>query len=289
MSPTSGKSKPARSTSKKNGSTQAIEALFSRFWDDYSRLNPQAKAIHTLFEEQGWTIVNDHIALRTFGDPRVGVDRLGKVFENLGYIRRGEYEFKEKKLYAAHWEPENEEDLDRLPKVFISELLLKHFSGELQATVDHLIGQVPARTLASDELVLCKRPWKMDYKTYQKLATESEYAGWMAAFGFRANHFTVNVNQVEAVKGVPELNAFLKKHGFKLNASGGEIKGGPDVCLEQSSTLADQVEVEFTDRKARVPACYYEFAKRYPLESGKLFQGFVEKSADKIFESTDRR
>ncbi len=31
-----------------------------------------------------------------------------------------------------------------------------------------------------------------------------------------------------------------------------------------------------------------EFAHRYPLPNGNLFQGFVAKSADKIFESTNR-
>ena len=34
---------------------------------------------------------------------------------------------------------------------------------------------------------------------------------------------------------------------------------------------------------------YYELAKRYPLPSGELFQGFVPASADKIFESTDAK
>jgi hypothetical protein len=37
-----------------------------------------------------------------------------------------------------------------------------------------------------------------------------------------------------------------------------------------------------------IPGCYYEFAKRYPDADGKLYSGFIAKSADKIFESTDR-
>ena len=37
----------------------------------------------------------------------------------------------------------------------------------------------------------------------------------------------------------------------------------------------------------RIPSCYYEFARRYPLPSGEVFQGFVPESADTIFESTD--
>ena len=64
------------------------------------------------------------------------------------------------------------------------------------------------------------------------------------------------------------------------------MKGSKEVCLEQSSTLANNIEVEFEDGKLTIPACYYEFAKRYPMKNGELYQGFVAASADKIFEST---
>jgi len=45
--------------------------------------------------------------------------------------------------------------------------------------------------------------------------------------------------------------------------------------------------VQFTDGKKEIPSCYFEFAKRYLLDSGELYQGFIAKSADKIFESTN--
>ena len=97
----------------------------------------------------------------------------------------------------------------------------------------------------------------------------------------------VFVNHLKKYSDLETLNDFLKAKGFKLNTSGGEIKGTPQVFLEQSSTLANSVKVEFTDSKREIPSCYFEFAKRYPLASGELYQGFVAKSADKIFESTN--
>jgi hypothetical protein len=48
------------------------------------------------------------------------------------------------------------------------------------------------------------------------------------------------------------------------------------------------IEVDFTEGKKEIPGCYYEFARRYPDQSGKLYSGFIAKSADKIFESTDK-
>ena len=111
----------------------------------------------------------------------------------------------------------------------------------------------------------------------------------MSAFGFRANHFTVFANALRTFPDLASLNGFLKGHGFRLNESGGEIKGGPDIHLEQSSTMAGMAGVAFREGPRTVPGCYYEFARRYPLPGGELFQGFNDKSADKIFESTDRK
>jgi hypothetical protein len=88
-------------------------------------------------------------------------------------------------------------------------------------------------------------------------------------------------------KSLAQMNSLLKESGFELNTSGGEIKGGPDVLLAQSSTMADKIEVQFTNGKKLVPSCFYEFAQRYQTPTGKLYQGFVAASADKIFESTN--
>src|SRR5690606_28205315 len=102
------------------------------------------------------------------------------------------------------------------------------------------------------------RPWKVTSTIYNELLKESDYAAWVAAFGYRPNHFTVFVNDLKKHHDIFELNAFLKANGFKLNASGGEVKGSREVCLEQSSTLANTIEVEFSDTKLAIPACYYE-------------------------------
>ena len=74
---------------------------------------------------------------------------------------------------------------------------------------------------------------------------------------------------------------------YFLNTSGGEIKGTPEELLEQSSTMANEVEIKFKQGSFKVLNSYYEFAKRYELPNGNLYQGFIAASADKIFESTD--
>lgn len=262
----------------------ALLNYLEHMWQDYCTLNPQAKAIFDAFTGKGEVVKNDHIALRTFNHPKLGIKSLADHFTKYGYVDSGEYLFKEKKLYAKHYENKNKS----LPKIFISELELEKMSPFVQQSINQAVEQVVAAQIKDEKFVYAGRPWKASYSVYTQLAAESEYASWVYAFGFRPNHFTVNVNDLKNFKDVSAVNDFIKTLGFKLNVSGGEIKGTPAELLEQSSTMANSVGVDFSDGKHTIPACYYEFAKRYPMASGELYQGFIAKSADKIFESTNK-
>lgn len=263
------------------------EHIFQKLWLQYSSENPSAGKIYKLFTDSGEQVVNDHVAFRTFNDPRVGIDVIAGPFQEAGYIPKGEYVFETKKLRARHYElPDNPE----APRVFISELLLEEFSRELQDTVKKGLDSLPADVLSSSELIFSGCLFdSVSYEVYEKLRQESEYAAWLYVYGYRANHFTVSINYLKNFDGIEAVNSFLKEKGFELNTSGGEIKGNPEQMLEQSSTLADRVEVNFADGKHVIPSCYYEFALRYADSHGRLFSGFVVGSADKIFESTDFR
>jgi len=262
-----------------------LHELLSRLWEDYTALNPHALSVHKLLESRGESVVNDHIALRTFDDPRVGVEVLARAFLRFGYEPRGEYEFVKKKLRAMHYEHPDPAQ----PLVFISELKLAEMPEFVRDAVQRMIDQMPPGATDRWDFPVMGRPWSLDFATCQHLADASEYAGWLSAMGFRANHFTVLVNALKTFDSLEQLNDFLEQNGFQLNAGGGKIKGSPRAHLEQSSTLAEKVEIEFTDGGHVIPGCYYEFARRYPLPDGELFRGFVTQSADRIFESTDRR
>ena len=260
-----------------------IDQLLNAMWKDYIQLNPGAQKIVELFESRGDEVVNDHIALRTYNLPKVTIDKLAKPFLDSGYVEGGDYHFEEKKLYAKHFQHPDPEK----PKIFISQLLVEKFSPELQAIVTKVVDQIDEAQVAKFDFTCTGRSWEMDSNTYEKLNAESEYAAWLAAIGFRPNHFTVFVNRLNSFNELTELNQTLKDAGFALNDSGGEIKGSKEVFLEQSSTKADKIDIQFSDKEMTIPSCYFEFAKRYPLENGELYQGFVAKSADKIFESTN--
>jgi hypothetical protein len=257
--------------------------LFESLWQDYiQRLCPSAAKVHQLLQEDE-PLINDHIALRTFNVAPLGIETLAKPFLAVGYKACGDYVFESKKLVAKHFEHPDPNQ----PKVFISELKVDECSAELQAIVYKLVEQVDASKLTSSAFLYGGRLWDLSYADFQTLAKESEYASWLAAHGYGANHFTVSVNQLNQHQEVKQVNDHLRTAGFTINESGGEVKGTPEVLLEQSSTMADKVPVSFTEGVEVIPGGFYEFAKRYPMDNGELYPGFVAASADKIFESTN--
>ncbi|QDP02467.1 DUF1338 domain-containing protein [Thalassotalea sp. PS06] len=261
----------------------AVTELFENIWKNYLAVTPSAIRVHELLGA-GAELINDHVAYRTFNIDKVGIDKLAAHLLALGYEAKGEYHFEAKKLYARHYEHAD----PALPKVFISELLVEKMSGEVQEIIHKLIAKMDEQVVTADNFLYSGTHWQISYSDYQTLLAESEYAAWLAAWGYRANHFTVSINHLEGIDCINKVNDIVREGGFRLNTSGGEVKGGPEVKLEQSSTMADVHPVAFSDRTEEIPSCFYEFAKRYPMDCGNLYTGFVAASADKIFESTNQ-
>jgi hypothetical protein len=270
-----------------------FSVFIRRSWEKYHQLTPDAPRIHSLLAERGDPIANDHVAYRTFNLPGISRMELGGVFEHWGYRRAPEtLDFPDKKLEASYWLPPNDK-LELLPKVFISELRVHQCSPELQKWIQGLAVQARSKIQSSggkfSAETFFKPLWEpVSFEDYQRFYSESEYAAWTAAFGIQLNHFTVFFNSLKSFGSLEELNEFLVARGFTLNSAGGVIKGTPESLLEQSSTMAKKIRWKFAKGlEKEIPGCYYEFARRYPLkDSSGLFQGFIPKSADKIFEST---
>lgn len=261
------------------------ETFFAHLWSDYIAMAPKAAQIKELFEARGEVVGNDHIAFRTFGLEPIGLLALEKPILKLGYERYEPYRFEAKKLNAyGYLHPSG-----ALPRIFLSELEVESLSPAAQDIIKALVDQVDASRVSGDDILWTGPLWKpVAYEDYRTLLAESEYAGWVAALGIRPNHFTISVHdlvQTPTLEGVLDL---VEAAGYGINESGGRVKGSPKVLLEQGSTLADRMEVTFADGEVHeIPTCYYEFARRYAMPDGKLYDGFVAASADKIFESTD--
>ena len=258
-----------------------MKHVFHALWNDYISITPDAQKVHDLLQAYGETVINDHIALRTFNKSPISVTDIGKIIIDNGYTPREKFHFEAKHLNAQFFTHTD------YPTIFISELILEDFSQEFQNICLGLVNDA-SKVMKQSDFTWPFKPWIVSHSIYQRLRTESEYAAWLSAFGIRANHFTLFVNRLTKIKGIEELNAFLKDNEFLLNSSGGEIKGSKHVYLKQSSTMAQSIDWEFSDGIYQIPGCYYEFAERFPVnDKGTLFDGFITESADKIFESTN--
>lgn len=257
--------------------------FFEALWADFANIAPQAAAIARRLEEHGENIQNDHVAFRTFNLEPISLAALEPLVLGLGYSLLDEYRFEDKHLRARAYV------CPGAPRVFLSELECEELSGWAQAVIQQLLAQIPPGFVAGPEVFWAGRPWAtLRFADYERLSNESEYAGWLAALGLRPNHFTVSINALATLPRVEDVLDFVEAAGYRINEAGGRVKGSPEVLLEQGSTLADRVAVQFAEGPRIIPTCYYEFALRHRDRAGRLYEGFVPSSADRIFESTHR-
>ncbi|SBS35419.1 hypothetical protein MAQ5080_03168 [Marinomonas aquimarina] len=264
----------------------SVDQFFASLWEVYTRVTPQAQRIQALFKQRGETVINDHIAFRTFAHSPIALEKLEPVLASLGYSAYGAFRFENKHLKARCYQHQSQADA---PKIFLSELLSEELPEDCQAIINKLVAQIPDDVVQGPEIFWSKCLWQpiaeQDYLTLQK---HSEYAAWLSTMGMQANHFTVSINHLTQTPTIEAVNQLLLDEGYTLNQTGGLIKGSPELYLEQSSTMADKIEFTFAGAETRIiPSCFYEFALRHQQPNGELFDSFIEGNADKIFDSTN--
>ncbi len=261
------------------------QTFFLNLWEDYIRMAPRAARLKSVFEGRGERVLNDHIAFRTLDLDPIRLESLQGHILALGYEPLAPYVFTEKKLNAwgfLHPDPFQ-------PRIFLSALDCSALSADAQKILEDICAQIDSSLVEKPEVLWSGRLWDpISWENYNSLLNESEYAAWFAALGLHANHFTIAINYLKNTRGVEEVLQVVEAEGIPVNESGGRVKGSPEVLLEQGSSMADRMPVEFAGGEMHdIPTCYYEFALRYADADGNLYQGFVAASADKIFESTD--
>lgn len=289
--------------------TETLQQVLAGLMRRYQERVPDVRRIIDAMVAEGLIagpegIENDHIAFRTMGVPQLGIASLERIFLHYGYERRDFYDFPAKKLNAFWYAPPSPE----LPRIFISELRVGDLSDEAQAIIrsytDEVAGdpvdQLDLDNAAHVDDFLHRGLWRLPkLADYRRLAEESEYAAWVIYNRYYLNHFTVTIHNLpEGYHTIALFNAFLERHGFQLNDSGGTIKQSPDGKLLQSSTVAEMIDATFAGGVVeRIAGSYVEFAERRPLDDFAHLpvaalrrehrrEGFEAANANRIFEST---
>lgn len=286
-----------------------LDSILNGLMKRYKERVPDVSAIIEAMIKEGiiknaGDIENDHIAFRTMGVEKLGIQSLEKVFLHYGYQKKEHLFFKEKKLDAYWYAP----PANHYPRIFISELRIGDLSDKAQKIIRSYTDEVevdPVTQIDLDDAVevdkyLHSGLWRTPtLEDFDALLAETEYAAWVIFNHYYLNHFTVSVHNLpDGFNTLEEFNVFLKRNGFKLNTAGSEIKKSPDGKLLQSSTVAKMIEATFADgKKKMIAGSYVEFAERKVLDQFAGLpkdqvrrehrrEGFEAGNADKIFEST---
>jgi hypothetical protein len=192
-------------------------ALEDCLWRDFVGSTPHAARVHELLVARGELVHHDHLALRTFATPELGMDALGRRFEAHGFQPRERYRFDEAHLRARYWQ----HDDPNAPKVFIVELELDGLSPGARAIVDALLAQVPPDLADRPDLPCAGRPWTPSYADYQALLAESEHAARTAALGIGVDRATLDAGALITFPDLEALAAYLAEHAFRVDVRTG--------------------------------------------------------------------
>jgi len=294
---------------------QFCAKLLDRLWLNYKQQVPYV-GIYESIATSG-PFVNDHIAFRSLASGKTGIMALSRVFEALGYQIAGVYQFPSKSLTALHLEYPNNPNF---PKLFLSELRVWEMPHHIQTILqDHLesgvgssvsndvlarIAHLNRGSSLNDEDELLNQchlldqlvaffetlPWKIPTrKSLQTVNQYSPYAAWVLVHGYKVNHFTGLVMDLETLVDV------LKKSGVPMKAT---IEGAAHSKLRQTATLAVLANVTVLDdngtpTKTPWTYAYLEFCERPAIVDRNgvksRFEGFLGEQATELFEMTNTR
>lgn len=292
--------------------------LLRELWEDYASRVPYARVYRQMLAELGGNFVNDHIAFRSLAilvnGESLGIWRVRRVFDALGFALKGEIEFPETHLFANYVQHEEPD----FPKVFISELLVDKLDGEIAEAIRQSIGsfvdtlpepdidlirgldsmeRIPDGLLERTVRFFRQLPWAPPSEdVLNRVNTATQYGAWVLLHGYNVNHFTgfVNRHGVESVGDIESLSEELKRRGVPMKP---EIEGLPGSKLRQTSTEAVRVPVQVIGlggqpKEIEWTYAYMEYAERGEIEeNGKkvLFQGFLGPQASQLFDMTRLR
>ncbi|WP_319499560.1 DUF1338 domain-containing protein [uncultured Draconibacterium sp.] len=299
---------------------EITKALLTRLWVMYLDRVSYAREYQRLVIDKGGSVVNDHIAFRTFnthtGEQPEGIRAIKHIISCLEYVPVEKYNFKKKKLNAVHFEHPD----PMFPKLFVSQLEVEELPEWAQQIIKNTVKETPyllsdesiallatlkekgelprvaGEMLVNDLAQYFRRPWNVPNKDdVLKVNDVSQYAAWVLLHGNAVNHFTAFVNY-QNVSEWPDLESTCKgmaDAGIPMKES---LEGEKGSKLQQSATLAvkEEVEVKGDDGIEKMPwtYAYYELAERgLVIENGeeKLFSGFLGEQARHLFDMTRTR
>ena len=293
--------------------------LWKQLWLIYRQRVGYARVYEATIKKAGGTVANDHIAFRSLrlivdsaeGKINLGIPYLESVVSWLGYKVAGEYHFGDRNLYARHYR-HPEQDKYNLPKLFISELIVKQLPPSIARSIENTVRSDNLFSLSTwqkstfpsrqDESAIAKslvpiftRPWTPPKQSIVETVNEvSQYGAWLLLHGYSVNHFTgyINLQNTPAYPDIKSTAQALASQGVPMKDS---FEGGESSGLQQTATQAVREQVSVINNRGDLDKmswsyAYYELAERYLIADNTghqtLFEGFIAPQAQHLFDMT---
>ena len=266
--------------------------LWAQLWEDYRQRVSYARIYEEMIREALGTVANDHIAWRSLrlsvNGVNLGIPYIAEMAEALGYEMAGEYEFRDRHLYARHYRHPEAETGD-LPKLFISELVVEELPAEIaeaivetvktarfdrpnieqilkttsETEISSLLSSLfrsnPNNTLSSSPLPITAsprhrvHPWQPPKKSIlEAINAVSQYGAWVLLHGYAVNHFTGYVNR-QNTSQYPDIESTAKGLAARGVPMKEEIEGDAGTGLQQTATQAVVENVTVLDDRTGEP------------------------------------
>jgi hypothetical protein len=301
---------------------QVLEKILDQLWQNYKIRVKYANIYADLVEEKNGVVINDHIALRSIKtkipNQESGIIPFLEIFQAFDYQVKNDYQFPSKKLSAIHLEHED----NRLPKIFISELLVDEFAHDFMEIIQRNIASCACKltdnlkhqlqNLKNNDFIednkvdlfvehivdFFTRPWNPPQRSDVFEANKfSQYAAWVLLHGNSVNHFTAYIN-FQKVNEWPDIETTLAALSAKGIPLKDELEGEKGSILRQSASEAVTEDCQVRDAEGHLITipwsyAYYEFAERGFVKNDNgenvLFQGFLGEQATNLFEMTNAK
>jgi hypothetical protein len=235
--------------------------------ENYRKKTPSFhKVINILTNYGGYhkDINNDHIAFRSFNRNN-GFGKIKTILSaGKAYKPMDKYKFDSKYIQAQWFKPL----ISGYPRVFVSEIMDNQLSNDAQKIIEKYISHEENKEIIFNEFLLqdlIEQPnlKKVDYKDYQILNKESNYAAWTLVHGTIVNHETIPVHHLKVCNNLKSCLHLLSSNGIELMKEPELIKVSNDKLLLQASSVSDSVPIDFLDGVVRkIPGSFVEYIER---------------------------
>jgi hypothetical protein len=296
---------------------QVRQQLINYLWDFFQKNHQQTQTLTQDLQQRGELLVLDHFAIIDLPSNHSGLNLLSQIFSAIGFIPQGHGYLPEKQnefLWLTEYDAFDQPASEVLPQIVVADFnlaelpphvctIIEHYTQHIQPSplreIQYLSGKAylgdsvaAAQLLQRLKNYFSSRQWPLPtVDDFHQVQAVNELLAWVLVFGHIPNHFTIATHLLKGFANFAAFNDYVENElKFTFNQQGSKIKGGSELGIEQSSTVAKPTKIQLADGVIEIANSFIEFVWRYPLiqpahKWNDYFTGFIAQQANRVIES----